>query len=187
MLFSAYRRDDFADPEGFVAQLGVVLSDFSDEVVVYVTSPRTGLQRRLKWPPTINEVIEACEEHRDYLTKVRNAKPITRFPRLDAPPPQPGDLATIFVPAANTRYPSLVTWAKTAEDRLWKFGKSSDGRDGIWVAYGIWEQRATVAPRGQTFPEPKSLMLSEAARKVMRDVDAERNGEVPTHPTEEAA
>lgn len=69
MLFSAYRREDFADPEGFVAQLGLVLTEFSDEVVIYVTSPRTGLQRRLKWPPTISEVIEACEEHRDFLLR----------------------------------------------------------------------------------------------------------------------
>src|ERR1700690_2944781 len=71
LLFSAYRRDDFADPEGFVAQLGVILCDFPEEVVTYVTSPKTGLQRRSKWPPAISEVIEACEDHQSHMERVR--------------------------------------------------------------------------------------------------------------------
>src|SRR4051794_33538079 len=83
MLFSAYRRDDFADPDGFVAQLGVILCDFQEEVVTYVTSPRTGLQRRLKWPPTISEVIEACEDHVEHLERSRKP-PRIALPLLPA-------------------------------------------------------------------------------------------------------
>src|SRR5262245_36528057 len=66
VLFSAYRADQYADPETFMASLGAVLEGFPDEVIIYVTDPRTGIQRRSKWPPTISEVITACEVHQDY-------------------------------------------------------------------------------------------------------------------------
>jgi hypothetical protein len=141
MLFSAYRRDDFTDPEGFVTQLGTILSEFPEEVVTYVTSPGTGLQRRSKWPPTISEVLTACEEHQDFLVKARTAKPKFQE-RLPAPllrdRPQ-GYRATIFVPATHSRYNALVDWTKEAKPMWWKYGKSSDGRDGLWVAQWKWD------------------------------------------------
>jgi hypothetical protein len=62
MLLSAYRRDDYADPIGFVTQLGVVLEKYPEWVVRYVTSPDTGIQRTSKFPPSIAEVVSACEE-----------------------------------------------------------------------------------------------------------------------------
>lgn len=72
MLLSAYRRDDYADPEKFVAQLGVVLSGYDADVVEYVTDPRTGIQRTNKWPPSIQEVVEACDKR--IAAKVREAE-----------------------------------------------------------------------------------------------------------------
>jgi hypothetical protein len=60
MLFGAYRADQYADPDGFMMQLGVVLEQYSDEIVVYVTDPRTGVQRGSVWPPSIAEVVRAC-------------------------------------------------------------------------------------------------------------------------------
>jgi hypothetical protein len=69
MLLSAYRRDDYADPDSFVAQLGMVLGEYSDEIVDYVTDPRTGIQRHQKFPPNIQEVAEACEARKRSLEK----------------------------------------------------------------------------------------------------------------------
>lgn len=60
MLFSAYRLDQYPDPDGFMAQAALILSEYPVEVICYVTDPRTGLQRDSKWPPTINEIAEAC-------------------------------------------------------------------------------------------------------------------------------
>ena len=135
LLFSAYRRDDFADPEGFVAQLGAILSGFPDEVVVYVTSPLTGLQRRSKWPPSISEVVQACEAHRDYLKRIR--RPWSALLRIGppAPPNTPGCLANVFVPATHARYDRLVAWTVKADPRFFRF---EEGRPGVWVAYDIW-------------------------------------------------
>lgn len=62
MLLSAYRRDDYADPDAFVAQLGAVLQGYSEAIIAHVTSPQTGLQRTCKFPPSIAEVVEACEQ-----------------------------------------------------------------------------------------------------------------------------
>lgn len=61
ILFSAFRADQYSDPDGYMISLGMVLEQYPDDVVVYITDPRTGVQRHLKWPPTISEVVEACD------------------------------------------------------------------------------------------------------------------------------
>lgn len=121
--------------------LGVVLEQFPEEVIVYVTSPRTGIQRRMKWPPTLNEIVEACEEHLSYLERLKQAKRVA-VERL--PPPQrrdlpKGALSSVFVPEAHRRYQSLLEWSKTAHPALWKQEPSSDGRRGIWIPWDVWE------------------------------------------------
>jgi hypothetical protein len=62
MVFGSYRRDDFADPESFLVQLGVVLERYSDAVIETVTSPLTGIQRECKFPPSIAEFVEFCDD-----------------------------------------------------------------------------------------------------------------------------
>jgi hypothetical protein len=62
MVFGAYRRDDFADPEVFLAQLGIVLQRYTDVVITEATSPLTGLQRACKFPPSISEAAQFCDE-----------------------------------------------------------------------------------------------------------------------------
>ena len=131
--------------------LGAVLEEFPDEVVVYVTDPRTGIQRRSKWPPTISEVIEACEEHQEFLTKQRAPRRVAM-----GRPPTPllrdmpaGHLGKVFVPDSHQRYAGLVDWAATAEPVYWRYGKSNDGRIGIWVPFGIWLKTPAKVIRGE--------------------------------------
>lgn len=141
-VFSAYRIDQFADPEGFKNQLGAVLEQYPDEVITYVCDPRSGgIQRRLKWPPTISEMIDACNDHRAFLEKQR--APRAAFKERASEPllrdrPQ-GYLATIFVPEGHHRYEGLVEWTKEAKPMWWKYGKASDGRQGLWVSRFAWE------------------------------------------------
>lgn len=140
-LFSAYRPDQYADPEAFMVSLGAVLEQFPDEVILYITDPRTGIQRRLKWPPTISEVVEACEDHQAFLARTRKPCAVAAV-RLPPPPVGigQGDLANVHVPTCNARYAQLVEWSKTTSARLWRFGKSSDGRQGIWVDWATWKK-----------------------------------------------
>lgn len=138
MLFSAYRKDDFADPEGFVTQLGAILCDFQEDVVNYVTSPKTGIQRRSKWPPAISEILEACEAHRDFLKRARTERPVT-FIALPPPERPPGYLANIFVPNTHHRFRTFCDWTAVGDPKMWKHGHASDGRVGIWINISIWE------------------------------------------------
>lgn len=89
ILFSAYRRDEFADPEGFVTQIGVVLEEYPEDVIVYVTHPRTGLQRRSKWPPSIAEVVEACDEEVARLAKIAKYRAMGEVQKM-LPAPRAG-------------------------------------------------------------------------------------------------
>ena len=65
-----------------MASLGIVLEGYPDEVIVYVTDPKTGIQRKSKWPPTISEIVEACDEHSSYLRRVAEAKNWGKRPKL---------------------------------------------------------------------------------------------------------
>lgn len=127
--------------------LGAVLEQFPDEVVVYITDPRTGVQRRSKWPPTISEVIEAAEDHQEHLVRLR-APRVEAARRLPAPLlrdlPQ-GHLAQVFVPEGHHRYASLVAWTNEAQPVWWKYGNASDGRRGIWVSHEAWDLRQKSA------------------------------------------
>ena len=62
LIYSAYRPDDFAKPDLFVLQLGMVLEGYSDEVIRQLADPRTGIQRRRKKPPSIADIVEACDD-----------------------------------------------------------------------------------------------------------------------------
>lgn len=98
-----------------------------------------------------------------------------------------GRLAQIFVPTNHPRYASLVAWAKHADTKWWRLGKSSDGRDGIWIPYGLWDRDpifcasigAAVAPAEPTATRfvhagARSMQLSEAALRSMRERDEDR-------------
>lgn len=62
-VLSSYRKDDFADPDGYAVQLAMVLERYDDKVIRAVTSPTEGIQRSCKFPPSIAEVVEFIEEH----------------------------------------------------------------------------------------------------------------------------
>jgi hypothetical protein len=44
-----------------MTSLGAVLEQYPSEVIIHVSDPRTGVQRGCKWPPTVSEIVEACD------------------------------------------------------------------------------------------------------------------------------
>lgn len=62
ILFSAFRADQYSDADGYLTSLGMVLEQYPNEVIIWITDPRTGVQRHAKWPPTISEIVEACDK-----------------------------------------------------------------------------------------------------------------------------
>lgn len=69
-MFGCYRKSEASDPEIYAAATAAVLSEYSHEVVDYVTDPRTGLPSRLKWLPSIFEIREACNDHAVHLARL---------------------------------------------------------------------------------------------------------------------
>jgi hypothetical protein len=63
VLFSAYRLNQYADPEGFKLNIGLVLEQYPIETIRFVCDPRTGVQRTSEWPPSVANMVTACEAH----------------------------------------------------------------------------------------------------------------------------
>jgi len=162
--------------------ISAVLAAYDVDVIREVTDPRTGIQtseKYMDYMPHAGQLKVYCESvaaRRDRFKKLANLPcPDFAQARLEASVAGPGGLANVFVPHDNPRYPSLVEWSKSADDRLWKFGKSTDGRSGIWVAYNIWDDRQTVARKVSPAAQSQPLGLSEATLKAMKQVDDARS------------
>lgn len=183
MLFGCYRRVDANDPDIYVAAIAAVLAVYEPELIREVTDPRTGIitsEKYMSFMPSVGELKNYCE---GVAARKERLKRLGSLPKVDfnrarlAPPErQPGDLATIFVPAANPRYAELLEWSKTADPRKFKF----ETRPGIWVSYDTWDQRQVTMRKPTDRQEvAKRLTLSEEAKRVMGMVDAERNHTLP--------
>jgi hypothetical protein len=208
VLFGCYRRGDANDPERYVAAIAAVLSDYDFEIIKEVTDPRTGIctaEKYMSFMPNAGELKVYCEgiaARRERIQRLGSRRPaLGPEHHLAAPEALPGDLATIFVPVGHPRYSALIEWARTADPRFWKHGRSSDNGAGIWVSYDIWDKRqifsvkslaAASAPVIQQarvraeyqeagVPMPDTpLALGISARRAMKLVDAERLGRTET-------
>jgi hypothetical protein len=178
VLFSAYRRDDFADPEGFVAQLGVVLEKYDPAVIVAVTDPRTGLQRKSDFPPSIAKVVAACEEEMARRETLARYRAMPKFvPGYGTPVREgQGAFANVFVNADAPAYEAMKEWSqsKDVDPREWKWDEN--GRAGIWVTLTAFSARG-----GRLMPK---TIGSEALAMLARK---EREAAGTNAPVEESA
>jgi len=183
MLFGSYRRTDANDPDVYVASIAAVLAMYDTDIIREVTDPRTGVgtsEKHLAFMPNAGELKVYCEgmaarrERIQRLGALSRPNPVSE--RLAPPEPRPGDLANVFVPSSNPRYERFVAWSATADPRLWRMDNE---RGGIWVGYNQIDQGKPIPKQVVTNAEPRALRLSEAALKVMRDLDAERNRNLP--------
>ena len=167
VLFGSYRRGDANDPDRYVAAIAKVLSSYETSLIHEVTDPETGIsatEKFMSFMPNAGELKVYCDAiaaRRDRIQRL-GALPQIDFtrPRLPRPPARPGDLATVFVPSDNPRYPQFVEWTKTADPTLWKFGVSSDNRQGIWISYNTWDLRQIATRKLSDIAKP---VIDEAA------------------------
>lgn len=73
-------------------------------------------------------------------------------------PPQ-GHFGNVHIPASHPRYAKLCEWAKTAEPKFWKFGKSSASVDGIWIPHSVWEDGTSALNKATSFTVPTPEVL----------------------------
>lgn len=62
LILGAYRDATLTSPDVFISTASAVISGFTEEIAREAFNPRTGLQTRSKWLPTISEIREACEK-----------------------------------------------------------------------------------------------------------------------------
>jgi hypothetical protein len=150
LLFGCYRRGDANDPDTYVAAIAAVLARYDTDLIREVTDPNTGIQTSEKFMtfmPNAGELkvySDVAAARMDRIQRLGSLpSPDFTRARLAPPPPMPGDLATVFVPASNARFPSLLDWATlpSTDPRKFKY----DARPGIWVSYDIWDERQTAA------------------------------------------
>jgi hypothetical protein len=139
MIFSAYRRDDFADPESFLLQVSMVLESYPDSVVSHVTDPRTGIQSRSKFPPVLAEIKEHCDQ------RLAISERLAHYATL--PPPQRHQPAArihpanVRVPAASPQYQTMRALAEERPDEA-----RVDERGELWVPFN-WAAEITASLR----------------------------------------
>ena len=86
-ILQAYRKPEYFNLDSFMIQAAANLARFSREVIEFVTSPMTGIQTRLQWPPSLAEIVAACvaeQNHREKVARYSAMGPIAK--RL--PPPK---------------------------------------------------------------------------------------------------
>jgi hypothetical protein len=167
VLFGSYRRGDANDPDAYVAAVAAVLAGYEADLIREVTDPRTGIcttEKYMSFMPNAGELKVYCEGLAARRERVQRlgALPPPDFSRARLAPPQPapGDLAKVFVPASNPRYPSLLEWSKTADPRKFKFEK----RPGIWVSYDTWDNGMAAAPK-----------IGDVARLIAEEMEADQS------------
>lgn len=171
------------DQKAFTAGFVEMLSIYPQAVLDRAASPSRGLAAYVAYPnlAKFKELLDGW--HAEYVDDLRRRGLLRQQRagslRLCPPPdaghrPVQGEFANVHIYDSHPRYAKLVEWSKTAEPRLWKFGKSSDGRDGIWIPLSVW-QDGQAAVKTSPQPEKRSFALSEATLKVMKDVDEARS------------
>jgi hypothetical protein len=95
---ASYRRDEYANPDGFISQMGLMFEGYGDDVITRASDIKNAMsiQRVCKFPPNLSEAAAACDaifadiqHHADVLK--RYGKPLGRGPH--APPPGAEDVS----------------------------------------------------------------------------------------------
>ena len=144
-ILSAYRRDDFADPEGFILQLLTVLERYPDDIIVDVTNPTSGIQRQCKFPPSIAEIVEACDSHIARAERLRRLGPPIQPQRHERTIGQ--NRANLYVPPEAPQYAAMVERSQRPDtDPLdWRLDET---RPGIWVGFNWLDDGKAKLPKG---------------------------------------
>jgi len=167
----------------FTAGLVEMLSIYPPPVLDRAGSPSRGLAAYVAYPNLAKFKQLLDEWHAEHVDDLKRRGELRQnrergsyrlLPPPPSPPPAPGDLANVHIPADHPRYAALVEWSKTAESRLWRFGKSSDGRDGIWIPLDVWQDGQAIILRSGPAAKERSLMLSDHVKRTMRQSDENR-------------
>lgn len=126
-----------------MTSLGMVLEQYPSDVIIHITDPRTGVQRHLKWPPTIAEIIDACDKRmqekaaqKRFENWGRNEVPLLEAPRDDRPTPDELkakygenwglDQAPRRAPKKAPDWESVIAEYRANPERLYRLMRAAD-------------------------------------------------------------
>lgn len=143
-IFSCYRRDEAQDPDGFAANLALVLGDYPAEIVDLVADPRTGIitvfPNGLPQLGQIKQVLDDKLSHREKLERLA-ALPKPERREIPRPPAGPGAWANVFVPTFAPQYQHMIERAQSgnADPREYRFAEG-----GIFVGLSWFDGPAKL-------------------------------------------
>jgi hypothetical protein len=132
MLFGSYRKDDFADPKVFLVNLGMVLERYADDIISHATSPVTGIQKHCKFPPSIAEVVEFCDDEQARQQRIRE---LSQYKLTHREPRPKQHRANVLLRTDAFKYQEMVDKANdpATDPADWRWDENGKG---IWVALG---------------------------------------------------
>jgi predicted DNA-binding WGR domain protein len=87
ILYGCYRRTDADSPEIFLSAAVTVLCGYPESIARAVCDPRSGLPAKLKFPPNIFELTEACDAKMRPLLDEKRRRRLREELEADAPAP----------------------------------------------------------------------------------------------------
>lgn len=140
LILSAYRKDEVADPDGWVKGAALLLEDYSEAVILNISNPKNGIQTQLKFFPTHAELKEACSTEDGRLVRIANLAGLRyrATPRPTVEYNLPGARANVFVPFDHSFYAEMYERTKSADPRDWKWDTE---RRGLWVTLPWLDRR----------------------------------------------
>lgn len=80
LMFGCFRRGEAEDVKTYTAAVANVLLDYSEDIIVSVTEPATGLPVKFDWLPTLKQVRDECERLKDLRAPVTRAAALLEKP-----------------------------------------------------------------------------------------------------------
>ena len=153
LMFACYRRDDATNPDQYAAAIALVLSEYPRSCVEFVTDPRTGVQLKCNFPPTVKEVREACDAE---MTRIkRMSVPTHKFQRAPYVPQSrdPGCWAKVLIGPESPNYERALAWVqqKGRDQRAWRKAK-----DGVWITFDGYLEIARGPQQSLTWQRPNA-------------------------------
>lgn len=107
LIMASYRRDEYANPEGFISQMGLLLEGYGDDVIEQASNIRNSLsiQRSCKFPPNAFEAAECCD--RIFADLQRHRRLMAERPVLPLRPRESNPPPTILPRDQRTSYDEL--------------------------------------------------------------------------------
>lgn len=80
-IMRVHPRHDVDDPQAYLLAIAAIMSEYPKGVLDFVSDPRTGIVRKIKFLPRPAEIAEACDDEMKKRSKLRENTKLVAFLR----------------------------------------------------------------------------------------------------------